>query len=289
MPQSPRFVGIIKNNMHLLHLLHRLSLHISGWLMAFIILVPIAVNAGSSFYTVDKATRTGMLVSLTTNAGVVEPSTDKNASSLVGVVGTSESDFDVQPGQISIQTEGVVSVLVSTIGGDIRVGDHISPSLVVGLGAKNVEDGWIVGTAQASLDSTTKGAVAAIVKDSKGVKHDIYTSTIPVLVKVTYFGSPAKATENPDTISRKIQAFTDSIAGKHASAVAVILSFLLLLLGLVVAGRLISTTAKTSIQAISRQPLAKHEIVIRMLQSFALAIGFLIASIAGSLILIRIL
>jgi len=272
-----------------MNILRRLSTHTSGLLLTLILLAPVAVEAGGGFYTVDKTTRTGMLVSLTNNTGVVEPSSDKNAPSLLGVVGASETDFDIQPGQIGVQTEGVVNVLVSTIDGDIRVGDHISPSLVVGFGAKSTKDGWIVGTAQASLDSTTKGAIATTVNGSKGEKHNIYTASIPVLVKVTYSGTPANASDSSDTLSKNIQTLADGIAGKHASAIAVILSFLLMIFGFVVAGRLISTTAKSGIEAISRQPLIKHEIVIRMIQSFGLAIGFLIASLAGALVIIRVL
>lgn len=269
--------------------LHRLSIHIGSWLMAFVVLTPVVALAGTGFYTVDKTIRTGMLVSLTKNAGVVEAATDQNTSSLVGVVGSSESDFDVLPEQVTVQTEGIVNVLVSTIGGDIRVGDHISPTSLVGLGGKSTGDGWIVGTAQASLDSSTKGVVATSINDSKGQKRDIYTATIPVMVKVTYSGSPTKASEHSDAIPQRLQSLADSFAGKHASVVAVVLSFLLLLLGFILAGRIIGVTAKTSIEAIARQPLAKHEIVLRMLQSFALAIGFLIVSVAGAFILIRVL
>jgi len=146
-----------------------------------------AAAASQSFNVLDNKSQPGMLMSLTANSGVVEPATDKNASLLLGVISANDTAFDLQPGQVSVATDGVANVLVSTLGGDIRVGDRITPSSLAGIGAKAKMTAWIVGIAQASLDSKTTAAVASTVTDTAGSKHQVYVARIPLVVHVTYY------------------------------------------------------------------------------------------------------
>lgn len=251
--------------------------------------LPVTVWAGHGFYVVDQSARTGMLVSLTQNPGVVEPATDKNIESLLGVIGASATDLDVQPGQLAVQTDGVVPTLVSTLDGDIAVGDRIAPSSLVGLGSKREVTGWVVGTAQASLNATSPGAVKTTIKDSVGMPHEVYVAAIPVLVRVTYFNTTQQAgPQNSTIIPNSIQALADSVAGKRASVLAVILASLLILIGVTIAGYIINSTIRTGIQAIGRQPLAKQAIVRRMVQTLLLAAGLLLGVTLGAFILIRV-
>jgi hypothetical protein len=253
------------------------------------ILLPVIAQAGQGFYTVDKTVRSGMLVSLTQNPGVVEPTSNKNASSLVGVIGSSPTDLGVEPDQVSVQTDGVVNTLVSTVAGDIHVGDHVSPSIIVGFGAKSNGTSWMVGAAQGSLTADTKGAVKSSVTDANGAKHEVYVATIPVLIKVAQENIQKQNDQNTIPIPSKIQAIADSLAGRHASQVAVVLSFLTLLSGFVVAGIIVNAAVKNGISSIARQPLAKQAITKRMVQSFMMALGILAGAMASALILIRIL
>jgi hypothetical protein len=253
------------------------------------ILLPAVTQAGQGFYTVDKAVRSGMLVSLTQNPGVIEPASNKNESSLVGVVGTAPTDLGVEPDQVSVQTDGVVNTLVSTVSGDIKVGDHISPSIIVGFGAKSTGAGWIVGSAQGSLTAETKGAVKSTVTDANGEKHDVFVATIPVLVKVAQENTQKQDDQNTILLPSKIQSIADSLAGRHASQVAVVLSFLTLLAGFVVAGIIVNAAVRNGIASIARQPLAKQAISKRMIQSFATALAILAGAMLSALVLIRVL
>lgn len=269
--------------------IHRLVLPIIILCMTLGVLAPVVVEAGKGYYVLDQTIRSGMLVSLTKNPEVVEATNDKNMPTLVGVVGTSQTDYDVASKQISVQTDGVVDTLVSTVTGDIRVGDHIAPSSIVGFGAKSGNSGWTVGIAQGSLDSHTKGAVKSVVTDSSGAKHEVYVANIPVEINVTYF-NPQEQTEQKTTpVPSRVQAIADSLAGRQASQVAVILSFLLLLAGFVIAGIIVNAAVRSGISSTARQPLARQAIAGRMLQSFAMALGILAGTAVGSLILIHIL
>jgi hypothetical protein len=269
--------------------LSRLGLPIVALFAMAGIVLPGIVQAGQGFYTVDKTVRPGMLVSLTQNPGVVEPASNKNESSLVGVVGTAPTDLGVEPDQVSVQTDGVVNTLVSTVSGDIKVGDHISPSTIVGFGAKSTGTGWIVGAAQGSLTADTKGAVKSMVTDANGVKHDVYVATIPVLVKVAQENTQKQDDQNTIPLPSKIQSIADSLAGRHASQVAVVLSFLTLLAGFVVAGIIVNAAVRNGIASIARQPLAKQAISKRMIQSFATALAILAGAMLSALVLIRVL
>ncbi len=263
---------------------------ILGLAIAFAtITAPICASATSQSYNVlNNKSQPGMLMSLTANTGVVEPATDKNASLLVGVISTGDTAFDAQPGQISVAGDGQVSTLVSTLGGDIRVGDRIAPSSLAGVGERVATSGWIVGIAQGSLDATTAGAVASTITDNSGGKHQVYVASIPLAVHVTYYAAPGSA--KPTTfIPEAVQTVADAIAGKHASVLGLVLSFLLLLVGILGAGLVVNGAVRASIAAIARQPLSKAPILRTMLKSIG-ASGIIVGTvIIGALLLLRIL
>ncbi len=249
---------------------------------------PVAVSASSqSFDVLDNKAQSGMLMSLTSNPSVAEPSSDKNASSIIGVLSPDGSAFDAQPGQVSIKTDGVANTLVSTQGGDVIVGDRITSSSLSGVGTKIKKSGWIVGIAQASLDSKTRGAVASTVTDSKGGRHNIYVSRIPVSVKPTYYTFPNTANQEASTVPKVIQDAADRLAGKHVTILALVLSFILLLGGVVSVGVVVSVAIKTYFTSISRQPLAKAILFRKLFQTFAMSALVLAVVCIGALAILR--
>lgn len=264
---------------------------LSAITLLVLLLTPLVVQAGTGFYILDKSARTGMLVSLSSNPGVVEPSSDKNAKALAGVIGTAATDLTIQEGQVAVQTDGVVQTLVSTLDGDIMVGDHISPSTLIGIGTKSVQAGWTVGIAQSSLSKDTAGAVKTTVMQSDGNSREVYVATIPVLINVNYHNpNPVAATTTEDTaIPKSIQKIADSIAGKRASVIAVLLAGLILIAGCAVGGYIIQSTIRNGIQSLARQPLARSAIIAGMSRTLALAFTLIVSSVIGALVIIRLL
>lgn len=250
---------------------------------------PMSAAASQGFYTTTDNIRPGMLVSLSRNSGVVEPSSNKSTTALVGVVGDSPNDQPIDANQITVQTDGVVQVLVSTVDGDIKVGDRIGPSSVVGFGSKSNGSGWVVGTAQASLNADTDGAVETTVMDSSSEEHRVHVLSIPVQVKVVYHATPAPPSPKSSAIPEEIQSVADTVAGKRASTMAILLSFLLILSGITIAGLIVITTVRKGIESIARQPLVKQVITSRMIQSFGIALAIIISVNVGALVLLRIL
>lgn len=249
--------------------------------------MPVVASAGRGFYVIDKSARPGMLMSLTASPDVVEPASDKTAEKLVGVMGDAPTDLDIQEGQTQIQTDGVIEVLVSTINGDIKAGDRIVPSSLLGFGAKSTGNGWIVGLAQDSFDAATKGAVQSKAVDSSGREVDVHAGRLRVLVKVTYF---SQQNEDPEKLRlpRVLQSIADNIANKRATQTAIILGFFLVFCGLVVSSVILYTAIRNGIVAIARQPLTKDVIMRKMIQVCMLAFALLLATIGGAAVIIRV-
>jgi F0F1-type ATP synthase membrane subunit c/vacuolar-type H+-ATPase subunit K len=248
--------------------------------------VAIGSAASESVTVLDKGAKAGMLMSLTKSASVAEPANDKNAASLLGVLAPDESSLDSQPGQTGVKTEGVATTLVSTLNGDIRVGDRIAPSSLVGIGAKAVASGWIVGTAQGSLDAQTSGVSSYSVTDTAGRKHQVAVGSLPVIIKVTYYN---QSSSSNSVIPASIQDAVDKLAGKHVRPLAIILSFILILIGIVLAAQLVNGSTRSAFSAISRQPLTKSLIMTKLFQMFGIAAGLILLAFLASYLILRFL
>ena len=252
--------------------------------------LPATAFAASQNYSVlNNSVQPGMLVSLTSNADVIEPATTKNANLLNGIATAGITNINQQPGQVNVENDGKVSALVSTVNGDVNVGDRISPSSISGVGGKLQGNGWVVGVAQASLNAKTDGAVASVVTDSKGSKHNVVIARIPLIVRVNYYGAATTAASSDKTtkVPSSLQSAADSLAGKHASLVGVLLSFLLIAIGVFLAGQIITSAIKSAFAAIARQPLSKAVVTRLILKTFAIAAVIVAGVILGAAVILR--
>ena len=247
----------------------------------------IASAASQSFNVLNNQAQPGMLMSLTQDSGVIEPTTDKNAASLIGVITTDTTSLSQQPGQVSVATDGQTDTLVSTQNGDIKVGDRIGVSSLSGVGSKLTKSGWMVGVAEGSVDAKTTGAVPTSLSDSTGAKHTVYLARIPLIVKVNYFSAPAPAA-TPSFVPASLQALADKIAGKHASLLSLILSFVLMLTGVIWAGAVVYAAVRGAIDAIARQPLSKTVVNRAMIRSIVIAVTVMVGVLIGAFLLLRI-
>lgn len=247
--------------------------------------------AGTSFKLLNGQPQVGTIVSLTSNPGIIEPSNLANAKSLLGVIAPHEATIDQQsPDQINVKTDGVASAFVSTLNGDIVVGDRITASPIQGVGQKATSNSWIVGIAQSSLDAKTKGAVKSTVTDSKGGKRTVYVGSTAVLIKITYYTADSSTSSTvKTTVPNGLQRLADYIAGKHVTVLALLLSFALFTMGVVAAAIVVNGSIKGGFTAISRQPLAKRTILREVWRSFGIALLILLFVMAAAALLLRVL
>lgn len=247
--------------------------------------------ADQGFYVIDKSARPGMLVTVSaTDPNVAEPATMDKAAAMVGVLGDEPTSFDIQDGQQNVLTGGVRDTLVSTIYGDIKKGNYVTASSIVGFGGRLVGSGWVVGIAQADFNSSTQGAVKSSVSDATGKQQDVYVGSIPVLIKVLYYDETQAVKERDISfIPEDLQRAIDSIAGRRASQIAVVLASILLLVGLFIGGIITHSAIKNGIKSTARQPLAKKAIFLRMVQSCLIGLGIILATIIGAFVIVRII
>jgi hypothetical protein len=222
-------------------------------------LVPVyaaSANISHSYHTKGDIPA-GSLVSLVSSKGdFIESSNTTNAPRLVGVsVQNDDSLLAVDATNLTTQVanSGTVSALVSTVNGNIAVGDQVAVSPFSGVGMKADPGNRIVGLAQASFTNASTGAVGREVTDKKGNKQKITVGFIRVSIAI------GTATANNTKLSG-IQKLAQSIAGHPVSVARIILSAAVAVIALAALITLIYGAIFGSIIAVGRNPLAKFAI-----------------------------
>jgi hypothetical protein len=232
----------------------------------------------SHSYKGPNTIQSGSIVSLdSTQTDYVVPSNTLNGSQVLGVVVNSSDSLlavDAQNGLLQVATSGTVSVLVSTLGGDIKVGDQVSVSPFNGVGMKAVAGSYVVGLAQTNFSSTTPGSRTEVVKDTKGKSQTIAVGYVRMSIAI---GSGA--TLGNDSQLTALQKFAKSLTGHTVSTPRIILSLIITLVASLALIVLIYASIYGSIVSIGRNPLAKFA-VFRTLRS-VLGMAFLTAGIAS--------
>lgn len=167
--------------------------------------------------------------------------------------------------ETQVAVAGTYDVLVSTQGGPIAAGDHVTLSSVNGIAMK------------ASTEETTVFGRAAKSFDGKGVVFGTKTLTDPKtnITQTVSFGSIPVTIEiqpNPNVISTKVdvpeflERTGQAIAEKEVSPVRVYLSFMITAVCLVAAIVVVYSGIRNSIISIGRNPLTKKSIFRALLE-----------------------
>jgi len=243
-----------------------------------------AAAIAQSFQTDESKVVEGALVSLqASKAGSVELASATNAQQLVGVVGT---DSLVELGgkntdNVQVITNGTALTLVSDLDGDIKTGDKITASPILGIGTKASSGTIVVGTAQADLSSvkTTEHTIA----DMEGKIHTVKVGLIPAQVNVAFYNEDADRSYVPIFL----QEFANTVAGKQVSPLRIIIAVLILVLSFVSIAVLLYAAVKSSIISIGRNPLSASSVRKGLLQASLAVIGILAGSITVVLLILR--
>ncbi|MHB1865153.1 MAG: hypothetical protein ACYCPS_03250 [Candidatus Saccharimonadales bacterium] len=252
-------------------------------LLMFLI-VPIlglgSVNAASPnisrSYNSTSVLPVGSIVSLSPGSSTnVEESNQSNAQRLVGVVvQSSQSLLAVNPtsGKVQVATSGTVNTLVSTVNGNISVGQDVAVSPFNGVGMKANSGDRVVGIAITSFNSNTAGATSEQVKDSFGNVHHITVGYVRLTIAV--------GTMNSSNFSiQSLQQFVESLTGHPISVLRLIISLVVAFIAILSIVTLIYASIYGSIVSIGRNPLAKLA-VFRTLSS-VIGMVTLIAGVAS--------
>jgi len=219
----------------------------------------------------------GSLVVLdATHSDYVQPANVKNASRLLGVAvadGESLLAVDSNQGTTQVATNGNASALVSTVNGDVHLGDQITASPFNGVGMKATAGGEVLGLAQSALDDHTQGTITEMVTDTAGKSRQITVGLVRVNIAVSSHGDKA------DGDLTGPQKVVHLLTGHEVSTLRALISLLVALVALLALVTLIYASIYGSIIAVGRNPLAKYTI-FRTLGS-VLGMAVLTALVAG--------
>lgn len=236
-----------------------------------------SADISHSYHTVNNIVA-GSIVSLDSQkSNYVQPANINNSSRAIGVVVASNSSLialDPTAGNIQVAISGEVNTLVSTVNGDINIGDQIAVSPFNGVGMKALPGSRIIGLSQSKLNSSTQGITTQEVTNKEGNKNRIQVGYVRVSIAT---GINTAGSENSGL--NVFQKLAQSIAGHPVSTIRIVLSVIVALFALVSLTVLIYASIHGSIIAIGRNPLAKYSI-FRTLGS-TLAMAAITASLAS--------
>lgn len=221
----------------------------------------------------------GSLVSLQKDSSdYVDSSTINTANNLLGVVidsGSSQVSISSgQNNQVQVATNGVESVLVSDISGNIAVGDPLTASPISGVAMKATSNAKVVGIAQDAFPNST--ASQQTYTDKSG-KHSVMLGTVPVLVNVAYYYKQPDKTLIPPAL----QNIANSLAGKTVNSLPILLSIGIFIVTLVIVVSIIYSMIHSSIISVGRNPMAQAAVYRNVVQLSALVVVILGVAVAS--------
>lgn len=245
----------------------------------------LALTTISESYQADSKIPVGSLVSLVKNGQTqVETSASSNVDNLLGVVINPDSSLlnvsTGNGGQVQIATSGTLPVLVSTINGDIKRGDHVTASPLRGLGMLANGNVRVVGIAQGEMSSKQEQTI----KDTDGNDQKVTIGEVPVLINVAYFfKEPEKS-----IVPIALQNIANSLAGREVKPLPIIISGAIFLITLIVVVSIIFSMIRHSIISVGRNPMSQSAVYRDVIQLSALVVGILaVATVAIYLVLTR--
>jgi len=221
----------------------------------------------------------GSLVSLDSQQpNYVEMANTYNSVGLIGVsVPVNDSllavDQSTNPGDVQVATAGSASILVSTLNGDVHVGDQIGVSPFNGVGIEALPDSRVIGLAETAFTAQTAGATSEQVTDKSGKASTITVGYAEVSIAIGSNATGAGVNINA------LQRVAKNLTGHVVSTFRIIIGLSVAVIASLALITLIYASIYGSIISIGRNPLAKYA-VFRTLGS-VLGLALLTAVIAG--------
>lgn len=266
--------------------MRRFMLSFNGALVALLVMFVSVVGATSanisnSFYGPTNAPK-GSIVSIDpTRPDHVVLANTKNSTNLVGVTLPAKDSLLAINGQdtkVQVATSGIASVLVTTVNGNVSIGDQIGVSPFNGFGMKAIPGSQIIGLAQTSLNASTRGAAKQTVTDNSGKTSEIAVGLITMNISVGV-DTAAKKGEQLNGLQKLVKSMT----GRTISTFRIVTALAVALVATIALITLIYASIFGSIISIGRNPLAKFAILRSL--GIVVAMAFLIAFVAGATII----
>ncbi|MEO7904545.1 MAG: hypothetical protein ABIR91_01980 [Candidatus Saccharimonadales bacterium] len=258
--------------------------------------VPVAAEGygGGSVagYAATRPIDNGTIVQLTVDGtNQVSLATPAKLESMFGVT-VSKKELPVAlsnqklKNEVFVAVSGTYTVLVSTQGGSIAVGDYITQSSISGIGMKaSVEQKTVLGRALGAFDG--KGTVlgTTTLKDTSGnANQTVKLGSVPVTIGIT---------RNPNEKSTKVKVpevlerIGQAIAEKPVSAVRIYLSMAIAAISIIAAIIILYSGVRNSMISIGRNPMSKKSIFRALLEIVLTSILILVIGLFAVYLLLK--
>jgi hypothetical protein len=237
-----------------------------------------SANISHSYHS-DQNIPNGSLVSIDPNkSDYVELSNTSNDAQLLGVTLASKDSllaFDPSNTTIQVATSGIVYVRVSTVNGDIKIGDQVTASPFSGLGMEAGQNRHEIGIAQTPFSYSSSQATVENVTDKNGKSHTIKVGYIRISIALGTYSTSGNGSQ-----ANFMQLLIKSWTGHTIPTSRILLSILVGFITILLAGTIVYASIYGSIVSVGRNPLAQHAIYKSVASVMVLALfTFTIASV----------
>lgn len=243
----------------------------------------VAAQSFTQGFASDEPLQRGILVRLNpTDSHKVQVATAEAEQKIYGVVVNANDapvTLSTEGQKVFVASQGRFEVLVSSQNGPIAVGDYLVISSIRGVAMK-------AGRSQ-------KVAVARALDAFDGRQGSLSSQKINgKTINISRIGADIAITHNPlaetdkTTVPKILQTASSFVAGRTVSAPRMYAGGMVLVLTMLISGGMFYTGTRSSITAIGRNPLSKHDITKGLLQvSLTSLIVFIIGLFAVYLLL----
>ena len=202
-----------------------------------------------------------------------------NGAGLLGVaiaVNDSLIAEDPSSGTVQVATSGTATTLVSTLNGNISVGDQIAVSPFNGIGAKALPGSHVIGQSQTTFKSSDPSATSQQITDKAGKISQVKLGYVRLSINIAIANTGVGASQDLSSLQR----FIKSLTGHTVSNARIIISLVITAVGMITLISLIYGSIYGSITSIGRNPLAKH-VIFRSLSAVS---GMILVTAAATVI-----
>lgn len=188
--------------------------------------------------------------------------------------------------EVFVAVSGTYNVLVSTEGGAIAIGDHVTLSSVNGVAMKADTDvPTVFGRANKPFDGKSGVTLGqTTLKDSAGKTQQVTLGTIPITIDI-------KRNPNIKTTEANLPDFLDrigqEIAEKEVSPIRIYLSIGITVISLIAAITVLYAGVRNGVISIGRNPMSKKSIFRAILETILTSFLILIIGMFAVYLLLR--
>ena len=239
-----------------------------------------AANVSISYSSAAVIPPDSLVSTVSGNPTMVELANLDNSAHFVGIaVSTNQSVLQANStNNTQVAVSGVVEASVSTIGGDIHVGDQIAVSSIDGVGAKAAAGSHAIGIAAGNFSSSSSDA-AAVVENGQTV----YLGHVTINLATTNLSN----NQTPPGVLNFLETIATKVSGHQVSETQAILSAVVALIAIVATFTLVYGTVRGGLISIGRNPLAKMLIVHSIEELMALIPAIVIIAVVAIYFILR--